>query len=462
MVREAKPGGGRLGESVLSVRQSVSGGPDAKVLDREQLFADAGLRYGVDGDLRVGEVPVEEIARETGTPAFVYHAAPIRDRYRRLDAAFSAIPHGILYAVKANANLAVLRLFRDLGAGCDIVSAGELERALRAGFDPRRLVFSGVGKTPAELEAACRAGIGQINVESEEELGVLEGLASAGDRPIRVGIRVNPKVTVDTHPFISTGTAAAKFGIPLDRVLEVAQRILPHPRLRLTGLAMHVGSQLLDVAPYETGARRLAELGLACRRAGATDLESLDLGGGLGIRYLHEVPLEPTRLAEAILPILRSSGFALWLEPGRFLVGGAGLLLTTVLYRKHSGGKDFLVVDAGMSELVRPSHYLAYHDIVVTRRRGRPERVVDVVGPICESGDFLALDRPLPEAEPGDVLAVLGAGAYGFVMGSTYNGRPRPPEILVDGSRWAVARARETLDDLMRGETVDPLTATDE
>ena len=328
---------------------------------------------------------------------------------------------------------------------------------LAAGFDPATIVFSGVGKTRAELEEACDRGIGQINIESLEEVAALEEIAARRGTPVRVGIRVNPSVTVHTHPFISTGTAAAKFGIPADQVVETARRIANHPRLVLTGIAMHLGSQLLDVEPYRAGIQRLADILASIRALGITTVESVDVGGGLGIRYRDECPLGPDRLAEAILPVIGPLGVSLHLEPGRFLVGAAGLLLTTVLYRKHAGGKDFVVVDAGMSDLVRPSHYMAYHDIVVTRESGRPLRQVDVVGPICESGDFLALERDIPEVEQGDTIVVLGAGAYGFVMGSHYNARPRPAEVLVDGGRWGVARRRESYDDLVTGESVTPI-----
>ncbi|HEU5311648.1 MAG TPA: diaminopimelate decarboxylase [Candidatus Eisenbacteria bacterium] len=398
------------------------------------------------------------MAREVGTPAFVYNADAIRARFRELSGALSTIPHRICYAVKANANLAVLRVLRDLGAGADIVSGGELRRALAAGFDPRTIVFSGVGKTREELNEACDQGIDQINIESLEELSAVEAIAEGRSAQVRVGIRVNPSVTVDTHPFISTGTAAAKFGIPADQVVETARRIGDHPGLVLTGIAMHLGSQLLDAEPYRAGAQRLAEIVGAIRSLGIKTIESVDVGGGLGIRYRDERPLGPSRLAEAILPVIAPLGVSLHLEPGRFLVGAAGLLLTTVLYRKHAGGKDFVVVDAGMSDLVRPSHYMAYHDIVVTREQGRRLRQVDVVGPICESGDFLALERDIPEVEQGDHLAVLGAGAYGFVMGSHYNARPRPAEVLVDGERWGVARKRETFADLVAGEAADPFS----
>lgn len=419
---------------------------------RELLFADAGLDRGPDGELRFGGVPAGEIARSVGTPAYAYNAEAIRRRYAELTEALAPLPHQIQYAVKANGCLAVLRVLRDLGAGCDIVSVGELRRALAAGYTPERIVFSGVGKTPAELAESCAAGIGQINIESLEEVEALAHAAASGGRRIRAGIRVNPDVTVDTHPFITTGTAAAKFGIPADQVVETARRIAAHPQMELAGIAMHIGSQLLEPGPYVKGARTLADLIGAIRGAGIQTLRSIDLGGGLGIRYNDESPLEPGALAEAIRPVVAPLGLSLHLEPGRYLVGSAGILLATVLYRKHAGGKEFVVVDAGMNDLVRPSHYNAHHEVVVVSDRGRAVQPVDVVGPICESGDFLALQRPLPAVDRGEVLAILGVGAYGFVMSSTYNARPRAPEVLVDTGRWAVARPRETHEDLLRGE----------
>lgn len=446
---------GGMGEGVLKAARRAE---PAGAADRQAaLFADAGLAWQDDGALALGGVALEEIAAAVGTPAFVYNAGAIRARFEALSGALAPLEHRIHYAVKANGSLAVLRVLRDLGAGADIVSVGELRRVLLAGFDPATVVFSGVGKTRDELAEACAAGIGQINLESLEELETLARVAELQEARIRVGIRVNPDVTLDTHPYLTTGTAAAKFGIPADQVLDTARRIAAHPRLELTGLAMHVGSQLLDPAPYLKGATRLVELVLQIRAAGIPTLRALDVGGGLGIRYQDEVPLAPERLAAVIRPVVSGLGVALHIEPGRYLVGSAGVLLATVLYRKHAGGKNFVVVDAGMSDLVRPSHYHAYHEIVVLEQKGRPVHPVDVVGPICETGDFLALDRPLPSVDRGERVAVLGAGAYGFVMGSTYNARPRPPEILVDGGRWGVARPRDTLDDLTRGEVVNPL-----
>jgi len=433
-----------LGQGVLTDRLTA----------RQALLADADLEYGPAGQLCGSGVDLASIAHAVGTPAFAYLAEPIRRRYRAFSEAFAEMPHRIHYAVKANGNLAVLRLLRELGAGVDIVSRGELARCLAAGFPADRIVFSGVGKTPLELAEAVAAGIGCIHVESLEELEVLAGL-SRPDRPIRIGIRVNPDVTVETHPYTRTAMAAAKFGIPADQVIETARRIRAVPSLALVGLAMHVGSQVLDPAPFEQGAARLAELLAALRAEGIETIESLDLGGGLGIQYHVETPLAPQRLAETLRPMLAGLGVTIRIEPGRYLVGSAGVLLATVLYRKHAGGTDFVVVDTGMNDLERPSRYQAYHEIVVVQEQGCRERLVDVVGPICESGDFLALGRMLPAVERGEVLAILGAGAYGFVMSSNYNDRPRPPEILVDDGRWRVVRRRETVEDLIRYNSVN-------
>jgi diaminopimelate decarboxylase len=401
-------------------------------------------------------VSLTEIVEPVGTPAFVYNAEAIRSRYRSLDAALAPLPHRICYAVKANSNLAVLGILQQLGAGADIVSAGELSRVLAAGFTADRIVFSGVGKTADELRTAVRAGVGHLNVESLEELELLAGIADETGTDVRVGIRVNPDVTTDTHPYISTGKSGIKFGVPTDQVGPAAELIARHPRLELTTIAMHLGSQIVDTGPFVEGIARLIELVAMLRRMGVSTLQVLDIGGGLGIRYAEERSLEPGTFAKAVIPPLRAIGLTVFLEPGRFLVGSAGVLLTRVLYRKHSGGKEFVVVDAGMNDLVRPSHYQAYHEILELEEHGRPPVRADIVGPVCETGDFLALDRVVPGLRPGDGIAVLGAGAYGFVMASNYNSRPRPPEVMVDGGRWWVSRERETVDDLSRGEKMVP------
>ena len=411
---------------------------------------------------------LREIAREVGTPAYVYDAAAIRRHFRALDAALQHVPHRIYYSVKANGNLAVLGLMRSLGAGADIVSVGELARALRAGFDPGEVVFSGVGKTVAELERALDAGVGVINVESGAELELLEGIARGRPAPARVGIRVNPDVPTATHPYTQTGGKDRKFGVPFGEVTALVRWILDHPSLQLVGVGMHIGSQIADAGPYRAGAERLAELVAELRAQGVTTLQHVDVGGGIGIRYINEDALSAEAFAAAVAPLAEVTGLPLAVEPGRFVTGNAGILLARCLYRKQAGEKDFAIVDAGMNDLLRPSLYGAGHDVrVVPEAEDRepaaepdPDRPVDVVGPVCESGDFLALARELPGAVPGALLAVLGAGAYGFTMSSTYNSRPRAAEVMVDGERWSVIRERESVEDLMRGErTLDELDA---
>lgn len=448
MVRPPRHDGGGLGQGVLM-------DDGAATSFRAALFADAGLERRRHG-LHFGGVRLSEVAKRIGTPVYLYNADVIRRQYHALDEALAPVPHRICFAVKANSNLGVLRVFRDLGAGADIVSGGEMARALAAGYPAERIVFSGVGKSPEELEAALAAGVGHIHLESSDELEKLTVIADRMGRSTAIGIRVNPDVTAETHPYIATGQGGIKFGVPFDQVLPLAKAVHAHPRLRLDSIAMHIGSQILDPAPYREGVSRLLGLITEIRAAGVDTLRNLDIGGGLGIRYRDEVPLDPARFVAAVLPLARQTGLTLVLEPGRFLVGSAGILLTTVLSRKHSGGKDLVLVDAGMNDLVRPSHYMAYHDIVELEAANRPESVVDVVGPVCETGDFLARDRALPGLKAGERLAVLGAGAYGFVMASTYNGRPRPAEVLVDGGRWAVVRERETVASLFAGESAEP------
>ena len=354
-----------------------------------------------EATLLLGGVSLTEIAEQVGTPAFVYNAEAIRDRYRSLDAALEPVPHRICFAVKANSNLAVLRILRELGAGADIVSAGEMARALAAGLRPPSTSCSaGWGRPPTSF--APPSGPESVTSMSSraEELELIGRLAEAERTPVKVGIRVNPDVTADTHPYISTGKSGIKFGIPTDQVVSAAEYVLRHPRLELTTLAMHLGSQLVDTEPFKQGIRRLVELVARIRQAGITTLRVLDIGGGLGIRYSDEPVARSRRPSPtAVVPLLKPTGLTVYLEPGRFLVGSAGVLLTRVLYRKHSGGKEFVVVDAGMNDLVRPSHYQAYHEIVELVEQGRAGQRVDVVGPVCETGDFLALDRE--SARPG-------------------------------------------------------------
>lgn len=400
------------------------------------------------------------MAEVTGTPVYVYDADAVRAQWRRLEAAFASVPHRVHYSVKANSNLAVLALLEGLGAGADIVSGGELARVLRAGFAPGDVVYSGVGKSRAELEAAVSAGVGLINLESPAEFDVLRAVAGALNRPVSVGIRVNPDVTTETHPYTQTGARGMKFGVPLDGVLPLATAIAAADGIELASVGMHIGSQIADPASYAEGAAKLEALVGAIRGAGIDSLTSVDVGGGLAVRYTDERMLDPQAFADAVRPLHEATGLTLLMEPGRYLVGNGGVLLTSVLYRKHSGGRDFVIVDAGMNDFVRPSLYGARHGVRVIDPgdvSGAPAAAAaDVVGPICETGDFLGLGVELAPLGPGGVLAVGGAGAYGFSMSSTYNSRPRAAEVLVDGNRFGVVRARESVEDLWRGETREP------
>jgi diaminopimelate decarboxylase len=343
-------------------------------------------------------------------------------------------------------------VLKELGAGVDIVSGGELYRAMRAGFTPSAVVFSGVGKSVPELSEAIRVGVGLINIESRAELDVLTRLASEVSEPIELGIRINPDVTVDTHPYTRTGTKGMKFGVSADDVIEIARTIKAQPHLKLTGVGVHIGSQIRDADSFREAAGRLREVVYQLRGVGV-EIRRVDVGGGLGIRYRYEEVLSPEEYADALSP-LADLDVELVLEPGRFLVGNAGVLLTTCIYMKRSGGRVFTIVDGGMNDLVRPSWYQAEHEITVvsTLEPGANTETVDVVGPLCEAGDFLGLERELTGVHAGAVLAVHGAGAYGFAMSSNYNSRPRAAEVVIDGDRWAVTRDRETMTDLVRGE----------
>ena len=410
----------------------------------------------VDGALSCEGVPLERIAHAVGTPAYVYSAATIRDRYERLDHMLEPVPHRIHYTLKANSSRGLLEVVRELGAGADVVSGGELARALRAGFGPRDIIFGGVGKTEGELSEALDADILFINVESEAEVRIVDRLAGERGTTARLSIRVNPEITLETpHDYIKTGGRGHKFGIPYDDVVHVATVAAELPHVELTGLDMHLGSQLTRVDPYREGVARLVAIFHELRSRGVDTLEYLDIGGGLGVRYDTEEPPDLARFASLVLPAVAATGLTLIMEPGRFVVGNAAVLLARVLYRKRSGGTDYVVADAGMTELLRPSHYGAFHRVQAVRERDAKRRV-DVVGPVCESGDFLALDRELDDLQPGDYLAVGDVGAYGYAMASNYNSRLRPAEVLVDGDRFAVITARETYDDLVRREIDRP------
>ena len=410
----------------------------------------------VDGTLHADGVSLEQVAHAVGTPAYVYSLGRIREQYRRLESALAAampdVPHRLHYSVKANSNLAVLRTLQECGAGVDIVSAGELFRAREAGFGGADIVFSGVGKTADELALALEAPVLFVNVESEGELRLLDEVARARDVVAPVALRINPEVTVESpHEYIRTGEKGHKFGIPYDDAEHVALLAHALPNVRLVGLDMHIGSQIAAWDPYAAAIGRVTPLIAALRAAGVDTLRWLDLGGGLAVTYDDEAPADVERFAAGVAEAVRGLGLALVFEPGRFLVAESGVLLARVLYRKRSGGKEYVITDAGMNDLVRPSHYHAYHRIEPVHAP-HGTIVADVVGPVCESGDFLALERAMPDAQPGDLLAVFTAGAYGFVMSSNYNSRPRPTEVVVDGDRFAVATERERLEDLVRLE----------
>jgi diaminopimelate decarboxylase len=405
-----------------------------------------------------------------GTPAYVYSRGSIEDAYRRLSRAFGSVPHGICYALKANGNLAILRLFARLGSSFDIVSGGELDRLRRVGVSGERIVFSGVGKTREEIRDAVQYGRGRtkgrgaprrgvllFNVESEAELEVLLDEAArevrAGGERVSAAIRVNPDVLAGGHPHIATGYHSHKFGMDWTN----ARRIyLAHKNSRWIewrGISAHIGSQIVKLAPFRIACRRVASYVLELAASGVR-LKYLDIGGGIGIRYTNEKPIEPAAYAKALGAIVRPLGCKLLLEPGRALIGPAGVLLTRVLYTKTNGNKRFVIVDAAMNDLVRPSLYGATHPITKASTDGAPAKAepVDIVGPICESGDFLARDWPLPEVRPGDLLVVWAAGAYGFSLSANYNARRRPVEVLVEGRSFRVIRRRQTYDDLVRGE----------
>jgi diaminopimelate decarboxylase len=413
-----------------------------------------------DGELFAEQVPVKRIAREVGTPAYIYSLATLRRHYRVFDQAFAKVPHLVCFSVKSNSNLSVLRTFAKEGGGFDIVSGGELFRALKAGGDPRKIVFSGVGKKKEEIEYALNAGILMFNIESEQELTFIDQVGRGLGKRAPISLRVNPDVDPKTHPYISTGMKKSKFGIEITRSAELYKKALSLKNLEVIGVDCHIGSQLTSVGPFVDALSRVREyldrvLVGYLRKEGA-NIRYLDLGGGLGIQYKDEEPPRPEEYAAALIQGLEGLDVTLILEPGRVIVGNAGILVTEVLYLKETEEKKFVVVDGGMNDLIRPALYGSYQAIcpVVDKKAGTI--VADVVGPICESGDFFAKDREVPRPEPGDLLAVMSAGAYGFTMASNYNSHPRPPEVLVDGDQFYVVRQRETLDDLIRGETIPP------
>ncbi len=405
------------------------------------------------GVLHCEGVSLDALAEAVGTPCYVYSQATLERHYRVVDRALAGVPHLVCYSVKACSNLAVLALLRSLGSGFDVVSGGELRRVLRAGGDPRRVVFSGVGKTEAELELALRTGIRSFNAESEEEIAALSRVATRLRRTAPLSIRVNPEVDAHTHPYVATALKESKFGVPLARARRLYREAARLPGLRVVGVDCHLGSQLTSLRPFASAVTRLRVLLGELERDGHR-LEHVDLGGGLGVPYAGERPPSPAAWAATLRRALGSSRLTLIVEPGRVIAANAGVLLTRVLYRKRGATRAFAVVDAAMNDLVRPALYGAIHGLLPVGRPTRQRVLLDVVGPVCESGDFLARRVRVDDLQAGDLWAVMTAGAYGFSMASSYNSRPRPPEVLVSGDRWFLARRRESVEDLWRGEAI--------
>jgi diaminopimelate decarboxylase len=407
-----------------------------------------------DGQLFAEGVALSAIAERFGTPTYVYSRAHIEAQYRAYADALQGMPHLVCFAVKANSNIGVLNVLARLGSGFDIVSGGELARVLAAGGDPAKVVFSGLGKQEPEIEDALKAGIACFNVESDAELDRISAVASRLGLTAPVSLRVNPDVDAGTHPYISTGLKENKFGIAIEDAIRVYQRAALLPGLKIVGIDCHIGSQLTTTLPFADALDRVLAMIDQLAEHGIT-LEHLDIGGGLGVRYRDEVPPTPAEYAAALLPRLKTRNLKIYMEPGRAIAANAGVLLTRVEFLKPSAHKNFAVVDAAMNDLIRPSLYSAWMDIVAVTPRDAERLPYDIVGPVCETGDFLGKERKLALA-PGDLLSVMGAGAYGFVMSSNYNTRGRAAEILVDGNHACIVRRRETLADLLALESVLP------
>lgn len=411
-----------------------------------------------NGEMFAEGVPVKRIAKEVGTPAYIYSLATLKRHYQVFDQAFAKIPHIVCFSVKANSNLALLRTFAKEGSGFDIVSGGELFRALKAGGDPKKIVFSGVGKKTDEIEYALNSEILMFNVESEDELMALNEIARGIGKKAPISLRVNPDVDPQTHPYISTGMKKAKFGVEIKKSVETYKKAASLPNIDVIGVDCHIGSQLTSLSPFVDALARVREyldrMLLGSLKKEGAQIRYLDLGGGLGINYKDETPPQPEEYARAIIEGLEGLDVTLILEPGRVIVGNAGILLTEVQYVKENEAQKFVVIDAGMNDLIRPALYGSYQAICPVAESKAEKIVADVVGPICESGDFFAKDREIARPRRGDLLAVMSAGAYGFTMASNYNSHPKAPEVLVDGDKYHVVRKRESFEDLINGEVI--------
>ena len=406
-----------------------------------------------DRQLYCEEVPIAEISKTVGTPFYLYSYHTLVRHFTVFNQAFDQMPHLVCYSAKANSNIALIRLFAGLGGGVDVVSGGELYRALKGGADSGKIVYSGVGKREDEIEYALESGILMFNVESSQELQTINAVAGRIKKKAPIAIRVNPDIDPKTHPYISTGLKKNKFGIDIHMAQMAYQAASELPNVQIVGIDCHIGSQLVEVEPVVEALRKLKRLVEELRKGGM-GIRYLDLGGGLGITYDDEEPPEPVDYASNILEELKGFDCTLILEPGRVIVGNAGILVTKVLYTKENEAKKFVIVDAGMNDLVRPSYYGSYHQILPVRQESREEIVADVVGPLCESSDFLAKDRKIQRLQSGELVAVMSAGAYGFSMSTNYNSRRRVAEVLVRGSQMSIIRQRESYEDLIRGETI--------
>lgn len=406
------------------------------------------------GEYYVEDVPIKEIADAVGTPCYVYSNSALEGDFDVFRDAFSDINPLICFSVKANSNLAILRTYANLKIGFDVVSGGELFRVLRAGGEPSKVVFSGVGKTEEEMKSAIEAGILFFNVESVEELHLLNNVAKGIGKKARIALRVNPDIDPKTHPYISTGLQKSKFGIEIGKAVDVYKEAARMEGIEVVGIDAHIGSQIFQLEPFVESLKKLIELGDTLGEEGI-NIQYVDIGGGLGISYKEgEMPPHPKEYADVIKREISGIPYRLVLEPGRALIGNAGILLTKVLYVKRGASKKFVVVDAAMNDLIRPAFYDSYHEIVTADESLGDEETVDVVGPVCESGDFFAKDRGLPKVKRGDLIAILSAGAYGFTMSSNYNTRPRVPEVMVRGEEFFIVRERERYEDLVRGEVI--------
>lgn len=398
-----------------------------------------------------GNVCVADIAGKFGTPVYIYSAAHFREQYNAFTRAFKKIQHRVFYAVKSNANLSVIREFHKLGAGMDVNSEGEMLRAMKAGVKGGDMILTGVGKTAAEIKAGLEQGVTMIKAESKDEIALINRIAGQMGLSAPVAIRVNPDVNPQTHPYISTGLSENKFGISKPLALNIYKNPQEFPNVRFTGIDMHIGSQITTTAPFKEAVEKLAEVYFEVKRSGLR-LEHFDIGGGIGIRYEDETPFTPQELAAVITPALKELDCEIFFEPGRYLTGNGGILVVKVLYIKEAEDKHFIVTDGAMNDLLRPSIYDAYHHVQPLTLRDEPEVVTDVVGPVCESGDFFTRKRPLQTPEHDELLAVMSAGAYGMVMSSNYNARRRVPEVMVDGKNFRLIRSRETYDHLLYDE----------